>query len=277
MTHRLPNRKLSEYGIKKNRLGGGSFGEVNSYEVTSEIDGQTKFAVKTFKNFKQLSYSILKEVSAMISLPPSPFIVPLIDVTTTINEDKTIDVHMIMPSGVGLQMSTLLRADDQMEFKKQLYQLAISLAQIHQYDIWHCDIKPQNYIYFPKTDDLALTDFGICRTGTCSDPSREFNDKIYSLWYRSIELLLGYKGRDLAADVWALGCVFYEFLTKRPFNESDNDEDAIAVIYRRLGGPAEDSPLRQLPGYRKESHNDVNKIFETKCRIINTIRPNWVI
>ena len=37
-----------------------------------------------------------------------------------------------------------------------------------------------------------------------------------SRWYRAPEILLGAKTYDMAVDIWGLGCIFSEMLTKHP-------------------------------------------------------------
>ncbi len=37
-----------------------------------------------------------------------------------------------------------------------------------------------------------------------------------TLWYRAPELLLGSETYDVAVDMWAVGCIFGEFLSYKP-------------------------------------------------------------
>jgi serine/threonine protein kinase len=39
---------------------------------------------------------------------------------------------------------------------------------------------------------------------------------VVTLWYRAPELLLGSETYDVAIDMWAVGCIFGEFLAYKP-------------------------------------------------------------
>lgn len=40
--------------------------------------------------------------------------------------------------------------------------------------------------------------------------------QVVTLWYRAPELLLGSETYDVAIDMWAVGCIFGEFLAYKP-------------------------------------------------------------
>ena len=77
----------------------------------------------------------------MLSIPPGPYVMPLIDVVTDGSS-----VNLVMPSGVGSLRDIRSYFGTPAHYKQYLYQMTNSLAQIHQYDVWHRDIKPDNYI-----------------------------------------------------------------------------------------------------------------------------------
>jgi cell division cycle 2-like protein len=39
-------------------------------------------------------------------------------------------------------------------------------------------------------------------------PLKEYTPIVVTLWYRSVELLLGVKKYSTAVDVWSCGCIF---------------------------------------------------------------------
>jgi serine/threonine protein kinase len=263
MFHQLPQRSLKEYGIKGKMLGEGSFGTVSLYETESPVDKRTKFAIKQFRDFEDAPSSVIREISGMLSIPPGPYVMPLIDVVA-----EGVTVYLVMPSGYGTLKEIDFNIVTDREFKQYLYQMANSLAQIHQYDVWHRDIKPQNYIFFPDYEkgrvdyqrgeakgsyingDIAMSDFGICRTQTCYDPSYRYTNEVYTLWYRAPEILLGETKRDLPADVWALGCVFYEMIQGKPLFPGNSEIDQLFRIFRKLGTPTVES-FKSLSEYQR--------------------------
>ena len=45
---------------------------------------------------------------------------------------------------------------------------------------------------------------------------RAYTHEVITLWYRAPEILLGGKNYDMSVDVWGIGCIFSEMLTKHP-------------------------------------------------------------
>ena len=58
---------------------------------------------------------------------------------------------------------------------------------------------------------------------------------VLNLFYRAPEILLGGKTYDMAVDVWSLGCIFAEMLTKHPLFPGDSEIDQLFRIFRTLG------------------------------------------
>lgn len=59
-------------------------------------------------------------------------------------------------------------------------------------------------------------------------------------------------------DIWAIGCIFAEMVTKRPLFAGDSELDQLYRIFRILGTPSED-----------------NWVGVTKLRDYKTTFPNW--
>ncbi|WAS91371.1 AAA family ATPase [Nannocystis punicea] len=102
--------------------------------------------------------------------------------------------------------------------------VAAALAELHRHHIIHKDIKPQNLLYNPDTDELKITDFGLA-----SQAPRESRNPAHA---GLVEGTLAYMapeqtGRmnrwvDERADLYSLGVTFYELLTGTlPFQASD--------------------------------------------------------
>ncbi|WP_433927367.1 AAA family ATPase [Sorangium cellulosum] len=99
-----------------------------------------------------------------------------------------------------------------------------ALAELHRHRIIHKDIKPQNLLYNPDTDEVKITDFGIA-----SRAPRESQDLTHT---GLIEGTLAYMapeqtGRmnrwiDERTDLYSLGVTFYQMLTgSLPFRARD--------------------------------------------------------
>lgn len=47
-----------------------------------------------------------------------------------------------------------------------------------------------------------------------SIPVRPYTNEVVTLWYRAPELLLGSKEYSYSIDIWSIGCIFVELITK---------------------------------------------------------------
>lgn len=92
----------------------------------------------------------------------------------------------------------------------------------HAQGVVHRDIKPANILIARGTDstDPKITDFGIAKV--LSDHRRtETGTAMGTVYYASPEQLTDAKSVDHRADIYSLGCTFYELLTgELPFEDS---------------------------------------------------------
>ncbi|KPI88464.1 putative Protein kinase [Leptomonas seymouri] len=94
-------------------------------------------------------------------------------------------------------------------------QLLDALTFSHTNHVIHRDIKPSNILVSEDTKMLYLADFGSAKTLGTSNVTSTFVGS--PLWI-SPEVLMG-TNYSFAADIWSLGCVFYEMTTlRKPFS-----------------------------------------------------------
>merc|ERR1719410_738486 len=93
--------------------------------------------------------------------------------------------------------------------KLYLYQLSRALAHIHNMGICHRDIKPQNLLVDPRSQQLKLCDFGSAKALVAGEPNVSY---ICSRYYRAPELIFGSTDYTTAIDIWSQGCVGAELL-----------------------------------------------------------------
>jgi len=96
-------------------------------------------------------------------------------------------------------------------------QLAEALSVVHAHGIVHRDIKPSNLI-LPEGDleRVKLIDFGVARPVLGSPTLTIAGDAVGTPNYMSPEQARGDADVDVRADLFSLGCVFFECLTGRP-------------------------------------------------------------
>ncbi len=86
---------------------------------------------------------------------------------------------------------------------------------------------------------MKLADFGLARSFV--PPIRPFTHEVVTLWYRPPEILLGAKSYALPADMWSVGTIISEMVTKRPLYPGDSEVDELFRIFRCQGTPNEQS------------------------------------
>lgn len=97
-----------------------------------------------------------------------------------------------------------------------------SLSYIHNLNICHRDIKPQNILIDIKNHKLVLCDFGSAKELQKGQTSVAY---ICSRYYRAPELILGEESYGCEIDVWSIGCVIAEMYMGTPLFQGKNSKD----------------------------------------------------
>lgn len=86
---------------------------------------------------------------------------------------------------------------------------------------------------------------------------RPYSHDVVTLWYRAPEILLGSLEYSTPIDIWAIGCIFVELITKRPLFEGDSDIDQLCRIFKILGTPNDEvwPGVSSLKGYKSTFPN----------------------
>ncbi|KAK5653108.1 hypothetical protein OQA88_9207 [Cercophora sp. LCS_1] len=136
------------------------------------------------------------------------------------------------------------------EIKTLLGQLASGLGYLHSHYILHRDLKTSNLL-LSNRGLLKIADFGMARY-IGDPPPAQLTQLVVTLWYRAPELLLGATTYGAAIDMWSVGCIFGELLTREPLLQGKNEVDELTKIFELCGLPTEDSwpSFRRLPNAR---------------------------
>jgi cyclin-dependent kinase len=89
-----------------------------------------------------------------------------------------------------------------------------------------------------KTMTLKIADLGLARAFTL--PMKKYTHEILTLWYRAPEVLLGATHYSTGVDMWSVGCIFAELVTKQAIFAGDSELQQLLRIFRLLGTPNEE-------------------------------------
>jgi serine/threonine protein kinase len=96
------------------------------------------------------------------------------------------------------------------------------IAKCHKHKVLHRDLKPQNLL-INREGILKLADFGLARA--FGIPVKNFTHEVVTLWYRAPDILMGSKDYNTSVDIWSVGCIFAEIVTKKALFPGKNEYD----------------------------------------------------
>lgn len=145
------------------------------------------------------------------------------------------------------------------ETKTLMLQIASATSYLHSNWILHRDLKTSNLL-LNNRGELKIADFGMARY-TSSPPPTNLTQLVVTLWYRAPELLLGATTYAFEIDLWGVGCIFAELLTRDPLFQGKNEVDQLSKIFSLLGPPTGTTwpDFRSLPN-AKALHPILSKL-----------------
>jgi eukaryotic-like serine/threonine-protein kinase len=151
-----------------------------------------------------------REVRVMQQFEGNSYVMPVLDANLEHNPP-----YFVMPHYEGDLMSraTALR-DNHEELEAVFFRMIDCVAQLHDNNILHRDIKPQNFLLGNGT--IVISDLGLC-----SDLESATAFTRSSMWAGTPGFLPpeylngGFKDADQTTDIFMLGKSFYSILTGR--------------------------------------------------------------
>jgi serine/threonine protein kinase len=210
-----------------NKINSGSFGDV--YKINCEISKEStslskeSYAVKIIKN---TIYGIrcFTEILILLFFKYN-YIMNCYQFQIDLDKNVT---KILMPLATCDLKSKLLRKIQPKDLnsktnrlKQVLWQIVCAVAFLHSNGIVHGDIKPSNILL--HKNEVKLTDFSL---SSFHFGQEKIYKESYTEAYRAPEIW-NKEGYSYKADIWALGCTFYEIVyNKRYFPDSLNFENS---------------------------------------------------
>lgn len=142
------------------------------------------------------------------------------------------------------------------QVKCYMIQLLRGLEYCHRHEVLHRDIKGSNLL-IDNNGNLKIADFGLARP--YGEPGRKYTNRVITLWYRPPELLMGANEYGPSVDMWSVGCLLAELLTRKPLFPGKTEAEQLERIFHVIGSPTERTwpKWRSLPQSRMVSDSRI--------------------
>ncbi|MBA0820331.1 hypothetical protein Gohar_028094, partial [Gossypium harknessii] len=141
-----------------------------------------------------------------------------------------------------------------------VYQILRGLKYAHSANVLHRDLKPINLL-LNANGNLKIVAFGLASTTSETDFMTEC---IGTCWYLAPELLQNCSEYTAAVDIWSVGCILGEMMTRQPLFPGRDHVHQLRLITELIGSPNDSSRkflrsdksrryVRQLPQYPRQN------------------------
>ncbi|CAI0627245.1 unnamed protein product [Linum tenue] len=235
-----------------NRIDEGTYGVVFRAKDSKSGEIVALKKVKMEREREGFPLTALREINILLSLH-HPSIVDVKEVVVGGNLDSIYMVMEYMEHDLKGLMESMKQPFSQSEVKCLMLQLLEGTKYLHDNWVLHRDLKTSNLL-LNNRGELKICDFGLARQ--YGSPLKPYTQMVVTLWYRAPELLLGAQQYSTAIDMWSLGCIMAEMLSKEPLFNGTKEYDQLDKIFRILGTPNETI----WPGFSKLSKAKVNYV-----------------
>ncbi|XP_790847.3 cyclin-dependent kinase 2 [Strongylocentrotus purpuratus] len=223
------------YGVvyKARDLKSGKTVALKKIRLDTESEGVPSTAIREIALLKELDHKNIVKLHDVVHSDKKLYLV-----FEFMNQDLKKYMDVAPPSGLPPGL-----------VKSYLQQLLQGIAFCHAHRVLHRDLKPQNLL-IDADGRIKLADFGLARA--FGVPVRTYTHEVVTLWYRAPEILLGCRYYSTAVDIWSLGCIFVEMITRRALFPGDSEIDQLFRIFRTMGTPDEKlwPGVTSLPDYK---------------------------
>uniref|UniRef100_A0A673JCV4 non-specific serine/threonine protein kinase n=1 Tax=Sinocyclocheilus rhinocerous TaxID=307959 RepID=A0A673JCV4_9TELE len=218
----------NNYDLVGKELGRGKFAVVKKcVEKTTGKEHAAKFLRKRRKG-QDCRGDILNEIAVLESAKANPYVVALHEVYET-----TTEIILVLECAAGGEIFNQCVADNDEAFtEKDVIRLArqilMGVACLHQNNIVHLDLKPQNILLTSAKPlgDIRIVDFGLSRR---VDSVSELREILGTPEYVAPEVL-DYETISTATDMWSIGVLIYVMLTgESPFLGEEKQETFLNI------------------------------------------------
>uniref|UniRef100_A0AAR5QD56 non-specific serine/threonine protein kinase n=1 Tax=Dendroctonus ponderosae TaxID=77166 RepID=A0AAR5QD56_DENPD len=217
---------LEVYEVDKNPLGRGKYATVcRAVHRKTRTPFAAKFVRKRRRNQDQMK-EIIHEIAVLMQCSSTSRVIRLHEVYESATE-----MILVLELAAGGELQHVL--DDgqclsESEARKAMKQILEGVSYLHDRNIAHLDLKPQNLLLSieDSCDDIKLCDFGISKI---LQPGVTVREILGTVDYIAPEVL-SYEPICLSTDIWSVGVLGYVLLSGfSPFGADDKQQTFLNI------------------------------------------------
>ncbi|KAM0787770.1 MAP kinase Pmk1 [Microbotryomycetes sp. NB124-2] len=219
-------------------VGEGAYGVVCS---AIHVATQSKVAIKKITPFDHSMFCLrtLREIK-LLRWFGHENIISILDIIQPASIDTFTEVYLIqelMETDLHRVIRSQELSDDHCQYF--LYQTLRGLKALHSAAVLHRDLKPSNLLLNANCD-LKICDFGLARSALSGEQEAVgfMTEYVATRWYRAPEIMLTFKEYNRAIDVWSVGCILAEMLSRKPLFPGRDYHHQLTLILEILGTPS---------------------------------------
>ncbi|CAH1185537.1 unnamed protein product [Phyllotreta striolata] len=214
------------YDLDKTPLGRGKYATVwRAVHKKTGTAYAAKFVKKRRRNQDQMK-EIIHEIAVLIKCKSTNRVIRLHEVYESVT-----DMVLVLELAAGGELQHILDGGEclkEVEARKSMKQILEGVAYLHDNNIAHLDLKPQNLLLSEQDscDVIKLCDFGISKVLI---PGVSVREIVGTVDYVAPEVL-NYEPIVLSTDIWSIGVLAYVLLSGfSPFGADDKQQTFLNI------------------------------------------------
>lgn len=228
----------------------------------------------------EIAERFIREGEALAELK-SPYLPEVLALGTTESDQP----YIVMELLEGTDLETVLMEGEPLSVRdvvRYVVDACEGVAVAHSAGIVHRDIKPSNLFLAAQPDGkkrVKLLDFGIAKLGADRSQGKRTSVRLVmgTSQYMSPEQIRSSTNVDVRSDVWSLGVVLFELLTRQlPFEASSPAATMHAILHEpppRFSSMFGDVPEDLMQVVAKCLEKDPAKRFATVRELADALLP----
>ncbi|XP_060528371.1 death-associated protein kinase related-like isoform X2 [Cylas formicarius] len=217
---------LAVYDVDKTPLGRGKYATVcRAVHKKTGTHYAAKFVKKRRRNQDQMK-EIIHEIAVLMQCSATSRVIRLHEVY-----ESSTEMVLVLELAAGGELQHILDGGQclgEIEARKAMKQILEGVSFLHDRNIAHLDLKPQNLLLSvtDRCDDIKLCDFGISKV---LQPGVTVREILGTVDYVAPEVL-SYEPISLSTDIWSIGVLAYVLLSGfSPFGADDKQQTFLNI------------------------------------------------